>query len=87
VLDELLLDIPHQRAGPLERGLLAGGIATALFYISLGRNGGVSDIEHISRDSPLSKDQVTLLVGGTALIQTIRVMRIHRYRHFFGGEQ
>ncbi len=82
-LDELLLDIPHQHAGPIERGLLAGGIATAFFYISLGRNGPVSDVEHIARDSRLSKDQVTLLIGGTALLQTVRVIRGRRYARFF----
>jgi hypothetical protein len=85
VLDELLLDIPHHDAGPIERGLLAGGIATAFFYISLGRNGAVSDVEHITRDSRLSKDQVTLIIGGTALLQTIRVVRGRRYRRFFRG--
>src|SRR3954469_8419399 len=44
VLNEAILDIPHNRGGTIERGILAGGIATTLFYITLGRNGSVSDI-------------------------------------------
>ena len=32
-LDETILDVPHNGGGPFERGVLASGIATALFYI------------------------------------------------------
>src|SRR2546429_8141240 len=39
IINEAILDVPHQRGGPIERGILAGGIATTLFYITFGRNG------------------------------------------------
>ena len=44
LINEGILDIPHARGSSLERGILAGGIGTTLFYITLGRNGAVSDI-------------------------------------------
>jgi len=55
LIDELILDIPHHRGGAIERGILAGGIGTTLFYITLGRNGAVSDVAFMSRTSSLSK--------------------------------
>lgn len=35
VLDELLLDVPQGPAGPFERGVLAGGLGTTLFYLTI----------------------------------------------------
>lgn len=51
LINELILDIPHSRGGSIERGILAGGIATTLFYITLGRNASVSDISVMARTS------------------------------------
>ena len=71
LLDETLLDVPHARgsvAGPFERGLLAGGIGTVLFYITLGRSGSVSDVTFMANTSSLSKTQVSLIYGGMAAL-------------------
>ena len=57
LMDETLLDVPHARgsiAGPFERGLLTGGIATVLFYITLGRTGSVSDVTFMAKTSSLT---------------------------------
>jgi hypothetical protein len=83
MINELILDIPHAGGGPLERGLLAGGIATTLFYITLGRNGSVSDISVMARTSSLSKTQLSLLFGGFSAIQAFRISRNPLYDHFF----
>jgi hypothetical protein len=92
LLNEAILDIPHTGGGAFERGLLAGGIGTTLFYITLGRNASVSDITYMARTSSLSKTQVSLIFGGISAIQAWRVSRDPRYSHFFaratgdGGE-
>jgi hypothetical protein len=86
LLDETLLDVPHAKgsiAGPFERGLLAGGLGTVLFYITLGRNGTVSDVSFMSRTSSLSKNQISLIFGGIALMQAVRIHVKDRYAHFF----
>jgi hypothetical protein len=83
LLDELILDIPHVRGGAFERGLLAGGIGTTLFYITIGRNAGVSDVTVMARNSSLSKGQVSLIFGSVAALQTIRIGRDRHYSHFF----
>jgi hypothetical protein len=86
LLDETLLDIPHAKgsiAGPFERGLLAGGLGTVLFYITLGRNGSVSDVSFMSRTSSLSKNQISLIFGGIGLLQAVRIHYKDRYAHFF----
>ena len=83
LIDELILDIPHSRGGAIERGILAGGIATTLFYITVGRNGAVSDIAFMSRTSSLSKTQVSLIFGGINAIHAIRIWRNPDYDHFF----
>ena len=83
VINEAILDIPHSGGGPIERGLLAGGIATTLFYITIGRNGAVSDIAFMSRTSSLSKTQLSLMFGGVSAIQAFRISRNPRYDHFF----
>ena len=86
LLDETLLDVPHEKgsiAGPFERGLLAGGLGTVLFYITLGRNGSVSDVSFMSRTSSLSKNQISLIFGGIGLLQAVRIHLKDRYAHFF----
>ncbi len=83
LIDEAILDIPHSRGGAIERGILAGGIGTTLFYITLGRNGSVSDISFMARTSSLSKTQLSLIFGGFSAIHAIRISREPRYGHFF----
>lgn len=85
LIDELILDIPHHRGGAIERGILACGIGTTLFYITLGRNGAVSDVAFMSRTSSLSKNQVSLIFGGLSAIHAIRIARDSSYSHFFVG--
>lgn len=83
LINELVLDIPHSKGYAFERGILAGGIATTLFYITIGRNGAVSDIAFMSRTSSLSKNQLSLIFGGISAIQAWRISRDPRYDHFF----
>jgi hypothetical protein len=92
LLNEAILDIPHSGGGAIERGILAGGIATTLFYITIGRNASVSDITYMAQTSSLSKTQVSLIFGGISAIHAWRISRNPRYSHFFaratgdGGE-
>jgi hypothetical protein len=83
LLNEAILDIPHPRGTAIERGILAGGIGTTLFYITLGRNASVSDISFMARTSSLSKTQISLIFGGVSAIHAWRVSRDPRYNHFF----
>jgi hypothetical protein len=85
VLDEGILDAPHdgKPSGAFERGFLAGGIATSLFYVTIGRNGSVSDVEFMQRTSHLSKASITAIYGGVALMHTLRIMHSARYADFF----
>lgn len=83
LLNEGILDIPHERGGAFERGLLAGGIATTLFYITLGRNANVSDVSFMAATSSLTKGQVSLIYGGVAALQTFRIWKDPHYAHFF----
>jgi hypothetical protein len=83
MINELILDIPHVGGGPMERGFLAGGIGTTLFYITLGRNGSVSDVSVMARTSSLSKTQLSLIFGGFSALQAWRISRFPRYNHFF----
>ena len=83
LIDETILDIPHRRGGAIERGVLAGGIGTTLFYITVGRNGSVSDIAFMSRTSSLSKTQISLIYGGLSAIHALRIARDSSYDHFF----
>ena len=83
LINEAILDIPHAGGGPIERGILAGGIGTTLFYITLGRNASVSDISWMARTSSLSKTQLSLIFGGYSAIQAVRIWRNPVYRHFF----
>jgi hypothetical protein len=83
VIDEAILDIPHSRGGAFERGLLAGGIGTTLFYVTIGRNGSVSDISVMARTGSLSKTQLSLIFGGLSAIHALRISRDSSYSHFF----
>ena len=86
LIDEVLLDVPHdrhERAGAFERGVLAGGIATTLFYVTIGRSGSVSDVDYMARTSSLSKTTITALYGGVALLHVWRISRSPRYAPFF----
>ena len=83
LIDEAILDIPHSRGGAIERGILAGGIGTTLFYITIGRNGSVSDISFMARTSSLSKTQLSLIFGGFNAIQALRILKDPAYSHFF----
>jgi hypothetical protein len=82
-LDEAILDVPHRRGAPFERGVLAGGIATALFYVTIGRTASVSDIDFMSRTSSLSKTDLTLIYGSVAVLHAIRIHHDHRYANCF----
>lgn len=83
LLDETILDVPHRGGSAFERGLLAGGVGTALFYVTLGRNGPVSDVAYMARTSKLSKDQVSLIYGGIAVLHAVRIHGKAEYAHFF----
>jgi len=83
VVDELILDIPHHRGGAFERGMLAGGIGTTLFYLTVGRRGSVSDIEYIARMHGMTRTQATALFGGVAALHTVRIARDKHYANFF----
>jgi hypothetical protein len=83
LIDEMILDIPHHRGAAFERGILAGGIGTTLFYITLGRNGSVSDISFMARTSSLSKTQLSLIFGGVSAIHALRIAHDPSYAHFF----
>lgn len=83
LIDEAILDIPHSRGGAIERGILAGGIGTTLFYITIGRNGSVSDISYMARTSSLSKTGWSLIYGGYSAIHAFRISRDPAYSHFF----
>ncbi len=83
LIDEAILDIPHSRGGAVERGILAGGIGTTLFYATIGRNGSVSDISVMARTSSLSKTQLSLIFGGFNAIQALRIVKDPAYDHFF----
>ena len=83
LINEAVLDIPHSRGSAIERGILAGGIGTTLFYITIGRNGAVSDLAVMARTSSLSKTQLALIFGGVSAIHAWRISRDPRYEHFF----
>jgi hypothetical protein len=85
LLDEAILDVPHHRGGAFERGLLAGGIGTVLFYTTIGRSARVSDITYMSRTSSLSKTEVSLIYGAVAALHVVRIHRDRAYAHFFAA--
>lgn len=83
VLDEAILDVPHVRGAAFERGVLASGIATALFYSTIGRTASVSDVDFMARTSSLSKTDIALIYGGVAALHAFRISRDGRYANFF----
>ena len=83
LLDEAILDVPHGGGGAFERGVLAGGIATALFYVTIGRTASVSDVDFMARTSSLSKGDITIIYGGVALMHAVRIHHDGRYANFF----
>jgi len=85
LIDEGILDAPHSvaPAGAFERGILAGGIATTLFYVTIGRTGSVSDVEYMARTSTLSKTTISAIYGGIALLHIWRISHDDRYTRFF----
>ena len=87
LLNEVLLDWPRrdgERAGAFERGLLAGGIGTVLFYFTIGRTAAVSDVDQMARYSGLSRWTLAGIFGGVALTDVVRIVRNDRYGpHFF----
>jgi hypothetical protein len=87
LLDEIILDAPHSDAkapaSAFERGVLAGGIGTTLFYLTIGRRGSVSDVEFMARTGALTATQVTILYGSIAALHTLRIARRARYANFF----
>ena len=83
LIDEVILDVPHQRGGAFERGVLASGIATALFYVTIGRTASVSDVDFMARTSSLSKTDISLIYGGVAVMHAVRVHYDEHYANFF----
>lgn len=83
VLDEMILDVPHLNGSAFERGILAAGVGTALFYVTIGRTASVSDIDFMSRTSSLSKTDLTLIYGGIAALHALRIHHDERYVNFF----
>ena len=83
LIDEAILDVPHRRGGAFERGVLAGGISTALFYVTVGRTASVSDVDFMARTSSLSKGEITLIYGGVALMHAVRIHYDGHYANFF----
>jgi len=83
LIDEGILDIPHARGCAFERGMLAGGIGTTLFYLTIGRRGSVSDVDFMARTHALNATQITLIFGSIATLHTIRIARDPHYANFF----
>jgi len=83
LLDEAILDIPHNRGSAFERGVLGGGIGTTVFYLTLGRTGSVSDVDFMSHTGIMTKTQVTLLYGSVALLHSWRIAHDPAYDNFF----
>ena len=83
VIDEAILDIPHRRGNAFERGLLAGGIGTTVFYLTIGRRGSVSDIDFMARMRVMNTTQLTVMFGAIAATHTWRVWRDPAYGNFF----
>lgn len=82
-IDEAILDVPRARGAAFERGVLASGIVTALFYITIGRTASVSDVDYMARTSSLTKTDIALIYGSVAVLHVVRVSRDGRYANFF----
>ena len=63
--------------------ILAGGLGTTLFYVTLGRNARVSDITVMDRTSHLSRSELSLIFGSAAAVHAFRMSRERAYSHFF----
>ena len=63
--------------------MLTSGIATSLFYVTIGRTGSVSDVDYMARTSTLSKTTISAIFGGVALIHIWRITHDNRYAEFF----
>lgn len=87
VIDEVLLNWPRSGgiARELERGLLAGGVGTVAFYLTLGRSARVGDLQQMVTHSGLSAWGVTAIFGGVAASEVVRMALKQRYAHFFAG--
>jgi hypothetical protein len=83
LIDEAILDDHTHGGGPFQRGVLAGGIATTAFYLTLGRTASVSDVAFMRRTSGLTSAQIALIYGGVALMHVIRIARDGRFADFF----
>ncbi len=83
LVNEAILDNPGHGGGPFQRGVLAGGIATTAFYLTLGRTGSVSDIAFMRRTSGLTSTQIALIYGGVALLHVVRIEHDGRFADFF----
>lgn len=86
VVNEIILDWPRSEpgvAGEFERGILAGGIGTVLFYFTVGRQSAVSDVQNMADNSGLSKWALTAIFGGVAATDVIRIALDQRYAHLF----
>ena len=83
LLDEGILDVPHSGGSSFERGILAGGIGTALFYLTIGRTASVSDVDYMARTSTLTKTDITLIYGGITAMHMVRVSHDGHYANFF----
>ena len=82
-IDEAILDAPHSGGTAIERGVLASGIATAVFYITIGRTASVSDVAFMARTSSLTKTDIALIYGGVAALHVVRISRNGHYANFF----
>jgi hypothetical protein len=83
LLDETILDVPHRRGGAFERGLLAGGLGTVAFYVTIGRNAPVSDVTRMAATSSLTRGQVSLIYGGVSALHAVRIARSGYYGKLF----
>jgi hypothetical protein len=85
LLNEAILWWPRAEgvAGEFERGILAGGIGTVLFYFTLGRNSPVGDVYWMDQTSSLSKWGLTAIFGGVAATEVLRIVLRKRYMPFF----
>ena len=85
LLNEILLDVPHGPgpAGEFERGILAAGVGTVLFYFTVGRTSQIGDVWHMAQTSGLSTWTLTAIFGGVAATQVVRIVLRDRYMPFF----
>jgi hypothetical protein len=89
ILDEVILDGPHDDnpAGEFEKGVLASGMGTVLFYFTVGRNASVSDVQQMSQTTGISKWTLTAMFGSVATLDFVRVLTRQRYAHFFAAPE